>query len=82
MITWMREEQKGKIDHSSAGARIIYNALSKKDKGNLAAEILSLVIASHHSGLIDCLTPDGFDNLSRRMSKSDEKTKPQNPMGI
>lgn len=41
----------------------------------MAAEILSLVIASHHSGLIDCLTPDGFDNLSRRMSKSDEKTK-------
>ena len=69
------EEQKGEIDHSSAGAQIIYNALSKKDKGNLAAEILSLVIASHHSGLIDCLTPDGFDNLSRRMSKSDEKTK-------
>lgn len=69
------EEQKGKIDHSSAGAQIIYNALSKKNKGNLAAEILSLVIASHHSGLIDCLTPDGVDNLSRRMNKSDEKTK-------
>lgn len=69
------EEQKGKIDHSSAGAQIIYRALLKKDKGNLAAEILSLVIASHHSGLIDCLTPDGVDNLSRRMNKSEEKTK-------
>ena len=57
------EEQKGKIDHSSAGAQIIYRALSKKDKGNLAAEMLSLVIASHHSGLIDCFTPDGVDNL-------------------
>jgi CRISPR-associated endonuclease/helicase Cas3 len=69
------EEQKGKVDHSSAGAQIIYRAFSKKDNGNLAAEILSLVIASHHSGLLDCLTPDGVDNLSRRMNKSDEKTK-------
>lgn len=68
-------EQRGKIDHSSAGAQIIYRALSKKNKGSLAAEILSLVIASHHSGLIDCLIPDGVDNLSRRMSKSDEKTR-------
>jgi len=68
-------EQKGKIDHSSAGAQIIYRALSKKNKGSLAAEMLSLVIASHHSGLIDCFTPDGVDNLSRRMSKSDEKTR-------
>jgi CRISPR-associated endonuclease/helicase Cas3 len=34
-------------------------------------EILSLCVASHHSGLIDCIAPDGTDKLSRRMCKAD-----------
>jgi CRISPR-associated endonuclease/helicase Cas3 len=67
-------QQKGKIDHSTAGAQIIYNVLSKQgSKGIIAAQILSLCIASHHSGLIDCLTPDGQDNYHRRMKKTEEK---------
>ena len=69
------KEQKGKIDHSSAGAQIIYRALSKKGpEGLIAAQILSICIASHHSGLIDCLLPDGKDNYTRRMEKPEEKT--------
>lgn len=70
------EEKKGKIDHSSAGAQVIYRYFH--DKGNeslFTLQILSLVIASHHSGLIDCLTPDGNDNFSRRMNKSNERTR-------
>ena len=69
-------EKKGKIDHSSAGAQVIYRYFS--DKGNeslLTSQILSLAIASHHSGLIDCLTCNGDDNYSRRMKKPDEKTR-------
>lgn len=69
-------EKKGKIDHSSAGAQVIYRHFS--DKGNkslLVSQILSLAIASHHSGLIDCLSTEGEDNYSRRMNKSDEKTR-------
>lgn len=68
-------QQKGKIDHSSAGAQIIYRTLAGKgSEGVIAAQFLSLCISSHHSGLIDCLTPDGQDNYSRRMKKLEEKT--------
>lgn len=70
------KEQKGKIDHSSAGAQVIHRAFSSKGtEGIIAAQVLSLCIASHHSGLIDCLLPDGKDNFSRRMHKSEEKTR-------
>ena len=63
---------KGKVDHSTAGAQIIYNRLwSKGSEGRIAAQILSLAIASHHSGLIDCLSPSGEDNFTRRMEKAE-----------
>lgn len=69
------KEQKGKIDHSSAGAQVIYRVLSKQGtKGIIAAQVLALCIASHHSGLIDCLMPTGEDNFTRRVNKSEEKT--------
>lgn len=70
------ESQKGKIDHSTAGAQLIYRNLSAKgDEGTLAGQILSLCIASHHGlGMIDCLSPDGKDDFTRRIMKSDEKT--------
>jgi len=69
------EKLKGKVDHSSAGAQFIYQTLSKKgSEGLIAAQFLSLCIASHHSGLIDCLTPSGEDNFTRRIEKPKEKT--------
>jgi CRISPR-associated endonuclease/helicase Cas3 len=69
------KEQKGKIDHSTAGAQEIFRELSKKGpEGKIAAQILALCIASHHSGLIDCLMPSGEDNFNRRISKLGEKT--------
>lgn len=65
--------EKGKIDHSTAGAQIVYQNLIKfGHEGKLAAQALSLCLASHHSGLIDCLKPDGEDNFSRRMDKSED----------
>lgn len=70
---------KGKIDHSTAGAQFAWNRL--RDKGQserIAAQVLSLCIASHHSGLIDCIgaSKDSFgeDLFSRRMSKAQQKT--------
>jgi CRISPR-associated endonuclease/helicase Cas3 len=60
------------VDHSTAGAQTIWRGL--KEKGRLegvVGEILSICVASHHSGLIDCITPGGLDNLSRRMNKAD-----------
>jgi len=52
--------KKGKVDHSTAGAQLIYQNLANKSPQNLfIAQVLSLCIASHHSGLIDCVTPEG-----------------------
>jgi len=68
-------ERKGKVDHSSAGAQTIFRKLSDKGtEGILTAQFLSICIASHHSGMIDCLLPDGHNNFQRRMEKLDLKT--------
>lgn len=65
---------KGKIDHSTAGAQLIWRELSKQGRlGQMVGQLLALCIASHHSGLIDCLSGNsnnfGADNFGRRMNK-------------
>jgi len=66
---------KGKIDHSSAGAQWVWEVCQKwGPQGQLMGQILALCIASHHSGLIDCLKPDGQNNFKDRINKSDDKT--------
>ncbi len=66
---------KGKIDHSSAGAQWIWeNCQRWGERGQLVGQMLALCIASHHSGLIDCLKPDGNNGFSDRMKKQDNKT--------
>ncbi|MBF0554351.1 MAG: CRISPR-associated helicase Cas3' [Nitrospirae bacterium] len=69
-------KMKGKVDHSSAGAQFIYQNIPQKEKNEflLVAEALSLCIASHHSGMVDCISPDGEDSYSRRMKKAEIKT--------
>lgn len=68
-------ERKGKVDHSTAGAQWIWRELDKHGaEGRVAAQFLTLCIASHHSGLIDCLTPDGTNAFDRRTNKADERT--------
>jgi CRISPR-associated endonuclease/helicase Cas3 len=64
---------RGSVDHSTAGAQIIWNHFCQTNvaRSRRAAEILSLCIASHHSGMIDCVKPDGSDDLSRRLKKSE-----------
>ena len=67
--------KKGKVDHSTAGAQLIWRELSKQGGlGGFVGQMLALCIASHHSGLIDCLATDGEDSFSRRMSKSSQRT--------
>ncbi len=69
---------QGKIDHSTAGAQYLWKKLGgtggRAAQGELCAQILALCIASHHSGLIDCLDADGENNFFRRVGKSDDKT--------
>lgn len=66
---------KGKIDHSTVGAQYLREQGKKESRFWLIAmDIMSLCIASHHSGLIDCLAPDGVDVFTKRMQKPGDKT--------
>jgi len=70
---------KGKVDHSTAGAQLVWEELSKQgNMGRIVGQILGLCIASHHSGLIDCLSSDTNrpveDMFTRRIGKRDERT--------
>lgn len=76
---------KGKIDHSTAGAQLVWDELSKQgEMGRIIGQILSLCIASHHSGLIDCLSSEvnsfGADEFTKRMRKCDDRTHLQEAM--
>jgi len=64
------ERLRGQIDHSTAGAQWIWEASRDEVKINkLAAEIASLCVLSHHSGLIDMFDIDGQDKYSMRLNK-------------
>lgn len=64
---------KGKIDHSSAGAQTIFRAsMDRGLESQMVAQILSLCIASHHSGLIDCISPEGDNKFIERMNKDED----------
>jgi CRISPR-associated endonuclease/helicase Cas3 len=70
---------KGKVDHSTAGAQLVWQELANYGEiGQVAGQILALCIASHHSGLIDCLSSDinsfGEDRFTKRIKKSDART--------
>lgn len=70
---------KGKIDHSTSGAQFIWqNQASKDALAQIAGQVLALCVASHHSGLIDCLTSTpgkpAEDGFTKRMGKPDSKT--------
>jgi len=66
---------KGKIDHSTAGAQLIFHHLFiGGNEARFVAQVLALCIASHHSGLINCIAPSGNNDYLKRMNKSDEKT--------
>ncbi len=68
-------DQKGDVDHSSAGAQIVYRKMCQDDADEkLITQLLALAICSHHSGLVDCLTYDGMNNFFRKMLKPEEYT--------
>lgn len=68
--------KRGKTDHSSAGAQVIYrNFNNSGNKMLFISQILPLVVSSHHSGLQDCLSPEGDDKFTERMNKPDELTR-------
>ena len=70
---------KGKIDHSSAGAQCLWqNRPEGPDPLDpLISQVLALAIASHHSGLIDCLNSSPGQPVTagflQRMTKPEEQ---------
>ncbi len=69
------KKAQGKIDHSTAGAQYVWqNIADTKGVYEYIRQIVALCIASHHSGLIDCLTIDGVDVFFRRIQKDFTKT--------
>lgn len=76
---------KGKVDHSTAGAQLVWEKLCKQGViGKITGQILALCIASHHSGLIDCLSLNANkpveDNFTRRTGKRDDRSHLQEAM--
>ena len=65
---------RGSINHSTAGAKFIYDNFYKtKDPyQRLTAQLISLAICSHHGGLIDCLDLKGFDIFTDKMHTDKE----------
>ncbi len=70
---------KGKVDHSSAGAQWVWAQYKNYKAGQFPAgkyvgQIMALCLASHHTGMIDCLRPDGKLGFIERIAKSDDRT--------
>ncbi|MCB1949129.1 CRISPR-associated endonuclease Cas3'', partial [Nitrosomonas sp.] len=73
------QDLKGKVDHSTAGAQLIWNELSRQGKfGPIVGQLLSLCIASHHSGLIDCISPGAatpsIDKFTKRIRTPEKRS--------
>jgi CRISPR-associated endonuclease/helicase Cas3 len=67
------DQMKGKIDHSTAGAQVLWELSTKvKPSYQIALQILSVCIASHHSGLINLINPLGQNEFLRRMRKPED----------
>ncbi|MBU0677016.1 MAG: CRISPR-associated endonuclease Cas3'', partial [Verrucomicrobia bacterium] len=66
---------RGKIDHSTAGAQWNWSACETERRiGKLAAEMVSLCVVSHHSGLIDMFDISGEGSFLLRLDKSHAAT--------
>lgn len=72
------EHLRGSIDHSTAGAQFLQDYRQNNGKNSafsdIALEMMQLSIASHHSGLINCISSSGDDVFSKRISKQDLDT--------
>lgn len=67
--------KKGRIDHATAGAQFVWKTCTQKNPPEtFLKQMPALCSASHHSGLLDCIRPDGHDRFSERMDKADRKT--------
>ncbi|MCB1234087.1 MAG: CRISPR-associated helicase Cas3' [Verrucomicrobiae bacterium] len=70
------EKRQGKIDHATSGAQLIWEAQASKRISPALAQILSVVIMSHHSrsGMKDFVDLTGKSPFLNRVGRSDAKT--------
>ena len=77
-IIGVSNSKRGDVDHSTAGAQLIHARDVPLSKDNLALcvarQMMELAIISHHSGMIDCISPDGIDVFKKRIEKDLKKT--------
>ena len=74
---------RGKIDHSTIGTQILYDRLiSRGKRGEIAAQVMAICIASHHSGLINFLSPDGENTFKKRIDKQETRSQLPNVLSI
>lgn len=66
--------QRGRIDHSTAGAQIVLSKAMENGMTEYVSQILSLCLVSHHSSLIDCIAPNGAETYLNRIRKEDKLT--------
>lgn len=67
---------RGSIHHAPGGAIYIYDrkyANTVNQSERITAQIISMVIYGHHSGLMDVVSPDGKQTLSDSLTQDKEK---------
>jgi len=80
-VVIQKEKLSPYIDHSTAGARYLYENFYIRQTGkplsleqmaqNLVVEIIGMVILSHHSGLLDFVNEDGGSDFLRRVKEKE-----------
>jgi CRISPR-associated endonuclease/helicase Cas3 len=63
------KSRRGSVDHATSGAKFIYDTFfsSKDPYEKCAAQIIAMVVCSHHGGLIDCINLNLNDKFTSRM---------------
>ena len=64
---------KGKIPHSLQGAIYLHERFAGTSPPSLAIVTAALSIASHHCGLIDCVSPDGGLHFYKQLRREEPK---------
>ncbi len=65
---------KGKINHSAFGAQLLQEVAGSCNSkfAPVTAQLISAAVFSHHTGLPDCLTPQGENGYAKRFKLEEE----------